>query len=118
MRGAIGRHALDQLPDSYLDVVRTPMLMPAWRRAMFCHLNLAMRSGQPRPENLFPDAELRGIELPVRSIFGDADVYGGPEVGERAASLMPDARLDVLPGGHAPFLDDPGRCAELIRARP
>jgi pimeloyl-ACP methyl ester carboxylesterase len=77
-----------------------------------------MRSGRPRPENLFTDAELHGIELPVRSIFGDADVYGRPEVGERAASLMPDARLDVLPGGHAPFLDDPARCAELIRARP
>ena len=54
----------------------------------------------------------------MRFIFGDADVSDGPEVGERAASLMPDARLDVLPGGHAPFLDDPGRCAELIRARP
>ena len=54
----------------------------------------------------------------MRLILGDADVYGGPEVGERAASLMPDARPDVLPGGHAPLLDDPGRCAELIRARP
>jgi len=94
------------------------MLMPAWRRAMFSHPNLETRSGKPRPENLLTDAELRGIELPVRFIFGGADVYGGPEVGERAASLMPDARLDVLPGGHAPFLDDPGRCAELIRARP
>ena len=85
---------------------------------MFCHLNLAMRSGKPRPENLFTDAELRGIELPVRLILGDADVYGGPEVGERGASLVPDARLDVLPGGHAPFLDDPRRCAELIRGSP
>ena len=116
MRSAIGRRALDQLPDSYLDVVRTTMLMPGWRLAMFSHLNLAMRSGKPRPENLFSDAELRSIEVPVRFIFGDADVYGGPEIGERAVKLMPDAQLDVLPGGHAPFLDDPVRCAELIRA--
>jgi hypothetical protein len=27
---------------------------------------------------------------------------------------MPDARLEVLPGGHAPFLDDPQRCGTLI----
>ena len=77
-----------------------------------------MRSGKPRPEKLFTAAEPRGIELPVRSMFGDADVYGRPEVGDRTASLTPDARLDVHPGGHAPFLDDPGRCAGLIRARP
>jgi pimeloyl-ACP methyl ester carboxylesterase len=118
MRGAIGRHALGQLPDSYNDVVRTTMLIPAWRRAMFSRPNLAMHSGKPGLENLFTDAELRGIELPVRLIFGDADVYGGPKIGECAASLIPDARLDVLPGGHAPCLDDPVRCAELIRARP
>jgi hypothetical protein len=28
---------------------------------------------------------------------------------------MPDARVDVLPGGHAPFLDDPSACAAWIR---
>ena len=117
-RDAMGRHAVDRMPDAYFDVVRATMLMPAWRTAMYTHLNLALRSGRPRPENLFTDAELRSIEVPVRFILGDADVYGGPEVGERAVKLMPDARLDVLPGGHAPFLDDPARCAELIRAAP
>jgi pimeloyl-ACP methyl ester carboxylesterase len=116
MAGAIGRPALATLPDSYLDVVRATMLMPGWRLAMSSHLNLAMRSGRPRPENLFTDDELRGIRVPVRFILGDRDVYGGPEIGERAAALMPDARVEVLPGGHAPFLDDPRRCAEVIRS--
>jgi pimeloyl-ACP methyl ester carboxylesterase len=82
---------------------------------MSSHLNLAMRSGRPRPENLFSDDELRGIETPVRFVMGDADVYGPPAVAERAAALMPDARVTVLEGGHAPFLDDPARCAEIIR---
>jgi pimeloyl-[acyl-carrier protein] methyl ester esterase len=115
---AMGRHAVDRMPDAYFDLVRATMLMPGWRTAMYTHLNLALRSGRPRPENLFTDAELASIEVPVRLVFGDADVYGGPEVGERAVKLMPDARLDVIPGGHAPFLDDPERCAELIRAAP
>lgn len=112
---ALGRHAAEGMPDSYFDVVRATMLMPGWRLAMFSHLNLAMRSGKARAENVFSDDELRSIGVPVRLIFGDDDVYGGPELGERAVALMPDARLDVLPGGHAPFLDDPERCAALIR---
>jgi pimeloyl-ACP methyl ester carboxylesterase len=114
--GALGRHAAKLMPDSFFELTRATMAMPGWRLAMSSHLNLAMRSGRPRPENLLGDDELRGIEVPVRLIFGDADVYGGPEIGERAVALMPDARLHVLPGGHAPFLDDPARCAELIRA--
>ena len=112
---ALGRHAGGIMPDTYFEVVRATMLMPAWRLAMYSHLNLAMRSGKPRPENLFTDDELRGIGVPVRMILGRDDVYGGPEIVERAVALMPDGRLDVIPGGHAPFLDDPRRCAELIR---
>jgi pimeloyl-ACP methyl ester carboxylesterase len=48
--------------------------------------------------------------------MGDEDVYGGPEVVERAVALMPGASMELMPGGHAPFLDDPRRCAALIRA--
>ena len=91
------------------------MAMPGWRLAMRSHLNLAMRSGRPRPENLLTDDELRSIEVPVRLILGDDDVYGGPEIGRRAAALMSDARVHVLPGGHAPFADEPETCAALIR---
>jgi hypothetical protein len=41
--------------------------MPGWKRAMASHLNLAMRSGKARPENLLSDEELRSIEAPVLS---------------------------------------------------
>ena len=112
---ALGRPAAERMPDSYFEVIRATMLMPGWRVAMFSHLNLAMRSGRARPENVFTDDELRGIDVPVRMIFGDRDVYGGPEIGARAVELMPDARLEVISGGHAPFLDDPAHCAALIK---
>jgi pimeloyl-ACP methyl ester carboxylesterase len=113
---ALGRHALEVLPDEFFELMRATMKMPGWRLAMSTHLNLAMRSGRPRPENLLTDDELRSLDVPVSLIMGDDDVYGPPSVCERAVALMPRARLHVLPGGHAPFLDEPQRCAELIRA--
>jgi len=115
MQGPIGRRAAGRLPDAYFDVVRATMGMPGWRRAMASQLNLALRAGRPRPENVLTDDELRSLDVPVRLVLGDADAYGTPAVGERAVALLPEARLDVLAGGHAPFLDDPVRCAEAIR---
>ena len=111
---AMGKHAVGLLPDAYFELVRATTAMPGWRLAMSAHLNLAMRSGRPRPENLVTDDELRSIEVPVRLILGDDDVYGGAEIGHRAAALMPDARVHVVPAGHAPFTDEPELCAALI----
>ena len=68
----------------------------------------------PRPENFLSDTELRALAVPVLMIWGDEDPYGEPEVGRRACALMPNARLEVIPGRHAPFLDDPERCSALI----
>ena len=111
----MGKRAVGLLPDSYFELMRATMVMPGWRLAMTSHLNLAMHNGRPRPENLLTDDELRSIDVPVRLILGDDDVYGKPEIGYRAAALMPDARVHVLPAGHAPFADEPETCAALIR---
>ena len=74
-----------------------------------------MRSGREQPGNALTDDELRAIAPPVLFIWGEDDVYGRPEIGRRAAALIPEARIEVVPGNHAPFLDDPERCAALIR---
>jgi pimeloyl-ACP methyl ester carboxylesterase len=87
---------------------------PAFRSVMLSHMQLAMRMGRPRPENFLSDAELRRIACPVLMIWGDEDPYGDPEIGRRAVAVIPDARLEVIPGRHAPFLDDPARCGGLI----
>ena len=115
MKGVIGQAALDRTPDEFCQVVAAGMRMPGWREAMWTHLNLALRFGRGRPENNLTDDELRSIAAPVQFIWGQDDVYGGPEIGRGAAALIPDGRLEVMPGNHAPFLDDPERCAALIR---
>jgi pimeloyl-ACP methyl ester carboxylesterase len=113
-RGAIGPRAAELAPEGFFDVVHEGMRQPGFRTAMLSHMWLAMRLGRPRPENFLSDTELQHITAPVLMIWGDEDPYGGPEIGRRAAGLIPDAQLEVMPGRHAPFLDDPQRCGALI----
>ena len=115
MARVLGPRAIGNVSEAYFDVVRETMRMPGWREAMTSHLNLAMRSGRPLAENFIADDELRGLATRVHFVMGDEDPYGPPSVAERAASLMPAATVTTIPGRHAPFLDDPALCAEVIR---
>jgi pimeloyl-ACP methyl ester carboxylesterase len=112
LRKVLGPHAADRTPAEFFEVVRQGMRRPGWGRAMWSHLNL-MRAGRQRPETVLLEDELRRIAAPVVFVWGEDDVYGDPAIGRRAAALMPDARLEVIPGGHAPFLDDPTLCARV-----
>jgi pimeloyl-ACP methyl ester carboxylesterase len=113
-RGVIGPRAAERAPEGFFAVVHEGMRQPGYRTAMLTHMQLAMRFGRPRPENFPSDSELRQLAVPVLMIWGDEDPYGEPEIGRRACELLPDARLEVIPGRHAPFLDDPERCGALI----
>lgn len=114
MVDALGADAIRQVPDEWFEVVLNGMRLPGYARAMRSHLLLAMRRGRPRPENHLTDDELRALVTPVLFAWGESDVYGPPEIGRRATALMPHARVATMPGNHAPFLDDPAYCAELI----
>jgi pimeloyl-ACP methyl ester carboxylesterase len=61
-----------------------------------------------------PDVEL--AELGQRTLFlwGESDVFGGPLIARRAASLMPDARVETLPTGHHPQLTAVEQCARSL----
>ena len=113
-RGALGPHAAERAPDGFFEVVHEGARQPGYRTAMLTHMQLAMRFGRPRVENFLADSELEQLAVPVLMLWGDEDPYGGPEIGKRACTLMPDAHLEIIPGRHAPFLDDPARCGALI----
>ena len=115
MAKVLGRRALEQTPDEFFEVVRLGMAKKGWGKAMWTHMKLAMRAGRPLPENALSDEELRSITAPIDMIWGDEDVYGGPQIGRRAVELLPDARLEVVRGNHAPFLDEPELCAQIVR---
>ena len=60
-----------------------------------------------------PD-DLRSLTAPTLVIWGDRDPTGTAEVALRATSLIPNARLEVLTGGHVPWLGNAERVAELL----
>jgi pimeloyl-ACP methyl ester carboxylesterase len=77
-------------------------------------LRSALRLTGARAEVRFGEEALAAITQPVLYVWGEADTYGRPEVGERAIRLMPDASLEILQAGHMPWLDEPKLCAEAI----
>jgi pimeloyl-ACP methyl ester carboxylesterase len=69
-----------------------------------------------RPSARIGPDELRRVAAPTLLIWGDRDPVGTVEVAQAAARLIPDARLEVLPAGHVPYLGHPERTAQLLSA--
>jgi pimeloyl-ACP methyl ester carboxylesterase len=62
------------------------------------------------------EGERSSIRQPVRFIWGDSDVFGGPDIARDFVRPFPDARLEIVPGaGHSPWMDDAEQSAELVR---
>jgi pimeloyl-ACP methyl ester carboxylesterase len=59
----------------------------------------------------------RELATPTLLVWGDRDVFAGPEYGEALAAMNPHIRLVRLAGvGHIPWIDDPDRTlAEVER---
>lgn len=58
--------------------------------------------------------QMRAVAVPTLMIWGDHDPVGSVSVARRAAQLIPDARLEVLPVGHVPQFGCPRRTADLV----
>jgi pimeloyl-ACP methyl ester carboxylesterase len=58
---------------------------------------------------------LRALNLPALVVFGVGDAYIPWPQAERQRESFPSARVELLDGlGHWPFLEDPGRVAEVV----
>ena len=67
-----------------------------------------------REEDLRP--LLPEVDRPVFLLHGDSDTICPPTAAKLMASLLPEARLALLPGvGHAPFLSQPETVNQMIR---
>jgi 2-hydroxy-6-oxonona-2,4-dienedioate hydrolase len=66
---------------------------------------------------VFTPEQLAAIQSPTYVLWGDNDAFADVQIGRGMVEQMPNARLEVLPGGgHLPWLDDPERAADVTRA--
>lgn len=74
---------------------------------------LASLSGMRR-RNRISHEDLVSLTMPTLVLWGDNDPVGSVATARAVADTIPDARLQIVAGGHAPFLDDPAACAGTI----
>lgn len=72
------------------------------------------RWGTPHAHIPVTDDELAGCQVPVQFIWGHNDKVQPPQAAKRAVELLPDARVEILPGGHGIWFDVPDRCGQLL----
>lgn len=68
----------------------------------------------PHPHLQFREAELAACRPSVLLLWGEDDKVQSPGVAEWAARLLPQGRLEVLPGGHGLWFELPERCGQLV----
>ncbi len=67
-----------------------------------------------RRTNSVSEDDLRRLGVPTLLIWGDKDPVGSVACAAAVTRLIPDARLEVLPGGHVPWFGHPDDVCALL----
>jgi pimeloyl-ACP methyl ester carboxylesterase len=70
------------------------------------------------PEFVLVEEQWRALSIPTTFLWGEKDIFGPPQLGQRVASLVPKGKFVLIPdSGHLPWMDEPGQVAtEIIKA--
>jgi pimeloyl-ACP methyl ester carboxylesterase len=82
--------------------------------ASFSELRAAISPSGWQPTLALRPEELQELRVPTLLIWGDHDPLGGGDVARMTAASIPDAQLEVLSAGHAPWLGHPDRVAMIL----
>lgn len=111
----LGHAEVTASPDALIDVLRLSARRPGNARTVSSIMHAIDRFNRPRPESVLTISELRAIKVPTMFIWGTDAPYLAADRARPSIDQIPDATLHRVPGGHGPWLLDPGRSAELIR---
>jgi pimeloyl-ACP methyl ester carboxylesterase len=102
------------MPGSLIEALRWSARRPQNARTVASVMHAIDRFRRPRPESVLTSAELAAITTPTTFILGSDDPYLSVEGARPSIDQIPGATLHEVPGGHAPWLVDPRRAADLI----
>lgn len=86
------------------DLLLATERLPGFRHTFLATLNALIRLRGNRPEMRLTAEQLERVGQPTLVFWGQDDPFGSVAVGERMVTVMPDAELHVVGGGHAPWL--------------
>lgn len=98
---AVGEHPLDpEIAAVLLAAERLPQFEPTLRAV----LRQLLWLGGPRRRYVLDERQLSELVQPLLVVWGADDPFGAPSIGARIASIVPDGKYELVPGGHAPWL--------------
>jgi pimeloyl-ACP methyl ester carboxylesterase len=103
----LGKGVLDRWPADLAETGYLAARRPGFPKSVASFFRCLATPAGVRPRVTISDQELRTITAPVLLIWGDRDVFLAPAGAAARISCLGDARLVIISGGHAPWLDDP-----------
>lgn len=102
----------DNLPVEFLEMMANSFMLPDVGRASYSMLRTFLNLGGVRP-SLRLDDDIPALATPMLFLWGDADAFAPPSVGEGLIPRMRDARLEVIKRtGHLAHVDAPTKVAQ------
>ncbi|MDR8393923.1 alpha/beta hydrolase [Aliifodinibius sp. S!AR15-10] len=95
------------------DLLLATEQLPGFRKTFLSTLNTLLRLGGSRPDMRLTAKQLKQLEQPTMLFWGRSDPFGSPKVGQRMADILPNAKLHVVGGGHAPWLTQAEQIAQV-----
>jgi pimeloyl-ACP methyl ester carboxylesterase len=107
-----GQDAVRGVPEAMFDALGAAMALSMATNATAAPQTFRGRT--PNPQLVLGDEQLAGCPVPTLFLWGEDDKVQGPQAGVRAAEVLPHGRIEVLPGGHGLWFEDPRRCGRLL----
>jgi pimeloyl-ACP methyl ester carboxylesterase len=87
------------LPEEFFEMLAASQELPGYATAWSTLVERCLTLRGAVPGVRLGREELRRVRQRTLFVWGVGDAFGGPEIGERAARLMPRARVEAVAGG-------------------
>jgi pimeloyl-ACP methyl ester carboxylesterase len=113
----IGLHAVDAASEGLIRTTYLATRQADFGKTVSTYLREMFNGVRAEPPRYVLSAdELAHVHQPVLIVWGQDEHYQPIAEAKNRAALMPNARFELVPGGHEPWLDDLEACAERISA--